>query len=287
MTAARIALTLALLTTSAFAGPQSQTDAGRIADQAIKQRFGTSADFDLPKTSASTPRSGELTTAPVTSAPPTESVPQLSSAEREQLALGASSRATTSARPQRTGSLFDHWFVRTAGALALVVGLMLLCKKFFLKLSMSGGGVASQLGAGGRAPSGVLEVLARYPVSRGHTLVLLKMDRRILLLGHSSSGFTTLSEINDADEVASLLLKTRDEEGETMTARFNALLRGMERDPATIDEPRRSSLLSRNREETTDPVPEITTRRAGLSVAAADLAQRLETIRNRGKGISA
>jgi len=286
MTAARIALTLALLTASAFAGPQSQTDAGRIADQAIKQRFGTSADFDLPKTSASTPRSGELA-APATTAPTTEPVPQLTSTEREQLALGASSRVTTSARPQRSGSLFDHWFVRTAGALALVVGLMLLCKKFFLKLSMSGGGVASQLGAGGRAPSGVLEVLARYPVSRGHTLVLLKMDRRILLLGHSSSGFTTLSEINDADEVASLLLKTRDEEGETMTARFNALLRGMERDPATIDEPRRPSLLSRNREETADPVPEITTRRAGLSVAAADLAQRLETIRNRGKGISA
>ena len=101
-----------------------------------------------------------------------------------------------------------------------------------VRLSL-GGGLASQIGAGGRAPSGVLEVLGRFPVARGQTLVLLKMDRRILLLGMGTAGFSTLAEITDPDEVASLLVKTRDDEGETLAAKFNAMLRGMERDPAS------------------------------------------------------
>lgn len=288
MIAARLGLVIAL---GVFATPltaaQPQTDAGRIADQAIKQRFGTESttatraapDLELPKVAPSPGRAGELAPQSLAAAQ-TPTSPQ----QREQMTLGAPARTQAPTRGGDSGGVLNHWLVRTAGALTLVIGLILLCKKLFVRLSQGTGGVASQFGAGGRAPSGVLEILGRYPVSRGHTLVLLKVDRRVLLLGHSSGGFTTLSEITDSEEVASLLVKTRDEEGETMTARFNALLRGMERDPSTIDaEPRRGILSARTREE----VPEITTRRAGLSAAASDLAKRLEVIRNGGKGIKA
>ncbi len=62
-------------------------------------------------------------------------------------------------------------------------------------------------------------------------LVLMKLDRRVLLLSQTSAGFATLSEITDADDVASILSKSRDEEGESLTARFGAMLRRLERDP--------------------------------------------------------
>jgi hypothetical protein len=161
----------------------------------------------------------------------------------------------------------------------------MLCKKFVVRLSSTGGGVSSQFGPGGRAPSGVLEILARYPVTRGHTLVLLKMDRRVLLLGHSSTGFSALAEINDPDEVAGLLVKTRDEEGDSMAARFNALLRGMERDPSLVaqeTEVTRVGPLSPRaalRASRADDSATLQSRQQPEPGTGADLVKRLERLR--------
>ena len=124
------------------------------------------------------------------------------------------------------------WWLQTTAALALVIGLILTLKWGAQRVARRASGIAWQMGPAGRAPSGVLEVLGRYPVSRGQSLVLLKMDRRILLLGQTAAGFSTLSEVSDPEEVASLLVKTRDDEGASQAARFNELLRDMERDPA-------------------------------------------------------
>jgi flagellar biogenesis protein FliO len=128
----------------------------------------------------------------------------------------------------------DSGWVRTGLALGGVIGLVLLTRVALVRLSKRSGSLALSLGGGGRAPSGVLEVLGRYPVARGQTLVLLRMDRRILLLSQTSAGCSTLAEVTDADEVASLLLRTRDEEGATNAARFNELLHQMENDPSII-----------------------------------------------------
>jgi len=74
-----------------------------------------------------------------------------------------------------------------------------------------------------------MEVLARYPVARGTTLVLLKVDRRVLVLCQTQEGFTTLSEIADPDDVASILIKTRDDEESSLAAKFSSMLRRVER----------------------------------------------------------
>jgi hypothetical protein len=97
------------------------------------------------------------------------------------------------------------------------------------------GGLISALGAGGSAPAGVLHVLGRYPISRGTSLVLLKLDRRVLLLCQTAgrkfgTSMTTLSEITDPDDVASILLKTRDEEGESIARKFEEMMAGAERE---------------------------------------------------------
>lgn len=125
--------------------------------------------------------------------------------------------------------------IETAGPLLVVVCVAVVVLRLVRRVSASGGLIAEALGARGRAPSGVIEVLGRYPVARGQLLVLVKLDRRVLLLGHSApargagggpgGGFVTLAEVTDPEEVAALLVRVREGRGESVGARFGAMLR--------------------------------------------------------------
>lgn len=126
----------------------------------------------------------------------------------------------------------DHWLIRTAGALALVIALAIGARAVARRIGLMTPGIIGSLGPGGRAPSGLLEVLGRYPVARGQTLVLLRLDRRVLLVSQGTGGFAPLCEITDPDDVASILVKARDDDGESQAARFNELLRQVEQDPS-------------------------------------------------------
>lgn len=84
------------------------------------------------------------------------------------------------------------------GALAVVLSLLFATRSILRRISGA---------AGGARPSGVVEILARYPVARGQQLILLKLARRILLVHQNGSAMTTLSEIVDENEVASLLAR--------------------------------------------------------------------------------
>lgn len=135
---------------------------------------------------------------------------------------------------EQDSGFFSHWFLRAA----VVVGALiasLLGVRWVMRHAAAGGTLAAQLGAGGRSPQGVIEVLGRYPVSRGHSLVLLKLDRRVLLLGQSNSGFTTLCELDDPQDVASVLTRVEDDAGRALNRRFGDMLRQMERDPQVIE----------------------------------------------------
>lgn len=139
------------------------------------------------------------------------------------------SGSTENASSPETTSAMSASPWRTVGALALVVVMIVAAGWGLRVLARRHGGLVAGLSAGGRAPAGLLEVLGRYPVGRGQTLVLLKLDRRVLLLSQSagirgSSGFRTLCEVTDPDEVASILVKSRDAEGESLAARFRTLL---------------------------------------------------------------
>lgn len=147
---------------------------------------------------------------------------------RESLPLGLGPSPDPKQPARSTGS---YSVGRTIFALAAVIGAILLVRWIVKALAARTGGIASQLGPGGRAPSGVLSVLARYPVARGQSLVLLQMDQRVLLLGQSADGFRALAQISDPEEVASLIIKTRDEESASLAARFTSMLHGFERDP--------------------------------------------------------
>lgn len=159
--------------------------------------------------------------------------------ERERSALGPSGPVrkplgTPGSAAAPTESWLSHWLVRTVTALVALAALLFGTRWLMSRLA-PGVGLAAQLGVGGRAPQGVLEVLGRYPVSRGHSLVILKLDRRVLLVGQSPSGFSTLSELTDPEDVASILIKTADDHGRSMNRKFSELLRGAERDTKLIE----------------------------------------------------
>ncbi len=143
----------------------------------------------------------------------------------------------TAAAPgaERAAATGSGWGLRTVLALVAVLSLIFIGATLVRRLAVFGGDLACSLGPGGRAPSGVLSVLGRYPVGGGERLVLLKIDRRVLLLSQSvgrwrspGSGFRTLCEISDPEEVASILVKTRDEQGDSIASRFRSLLQGEE-----------------------------------------------------------
>ncbi len=124
---------------------------------------------------------------------------------------------------------------RTAGALVVVLAIAAAIFLGLRAIAKRTGGFAAMLGPGGRAPAGVLEVLGRYPVGRGQTLVLLKLDRRVLLVSQTGGGrfggggFQTLCELSEPDDVASILRKTRDESSESMSSRFQQMLKAFDR----------------------------------------------------------
>lgn len=141
----------------------------------------------------------------------------------DRLPLGLSERGSEAAadgEPARkdaraAGGKPRGGVAQIVGALGLVVALILLVFKGIRHGARAKGGLAGAVGAGGRSPAGVLFVLGRYPIARGQTLVLLKLDRRVLLVAQTAGGrgaakLNTLTEITDPDEVASLTTKCAD-----------------------------------------------------------------------------
>ncbi len=208
-----------------LAGPPSDSAASNSAEVIAPTSFSPSispATLNASSDTADVPVAGTAQIHSIASA--TESLP---------LGRAAGSMLEDAhAQPSRSTTSGAGWWSQTILALLFVIGLIFALRWGAQKLARRSSGIAWQMGPAGRAPSGVLEVLGRYPVARGQSLVLLRMDRRVLLLGQTSAGFATLSEVCDPEEVASLLVKTRDEEGASMAAKFNELLRDMERDPS-------------------------------------------------------
>lgn len=134
-------------------------------------------------------------------------------------------------------AMWANPLVRTTGSLALVLGLIFGLAVIAKRVSgRAGGGLMGAMGPGGRAPAGVLEVLGRYPLSRGQMLILLKVDARVLLLSQTTprmrggvGTLTTLCEIRDPEEVASILVKAGDQDGGSANAKFSAMLHAFDR----------------------------------------------------------
>lgn len=102
------------------------------------------------------------------------------------------------------------------GALGFVLALILVLFRAIRHGARAKGGLIGAAGAGGKSPAGVLSILARYPIGRGQTLLLMKLDRRVLLVAQTagargSASLATLTELTDPEEIASLCAKCGDD----------------------------------------------------------------------------
>jgi flagellar biogenesis protein FliO len=161
------------------------------------------------------------TAAPATAAPAPSDLAATSS---ESQSLGETRKLLRGGeRPPLDGGGYETGdIVRVLGALGIVVALIVLTRTVLLR-------TAGGLGGAGR-PSGVLEILARYPVGRGQQLMLLKLGRRILLVHGCGGAMRTLSEISANDEVAALLGRIEAASTGRESQRFRRLLERFERE---------------------------------------------------------
>jgi len=166
----------------------------------------------------------------------------------ESKALGAPERPTTKSAFRATpigtskAPISSNVLQGMVGPLAVVLvliamlaGVVVLVAR--LRGKMGGGAsLGASFGAGGRAPAGILEVLGRYPLARGLTLVLLKVDRRVLLLSQTRNGrfgglsLAPICELDSPEDVASILLKVRDADSASLTNKFASVFRSLDRE---------------------------------------------------------
>ena len=119
------------------------------------------------------------------------------SADEERPVLSSGRGAETRPVSRDATTSLSEW-ARTIGALVFVVaiifGLRALLRRF-------GPGPAHRKGGRGEA----IEVLARSSVLPRQHLLLVRLGRRVLLLGSTAAGLSTLAEIQDGEEIAELM----------------------------------------------------------------------------------
>ena len=107
------------------------------------------------------------------------------------------------------------WVLNTLTALGVVGGLILLVRTV---LSRWTGRVVS----GANSP--MLEVLSRVSVAPRNHVLLMRLGKRILIVGDSSAGLQTLANIDDPEEVAGLLATVAAERSNNISGGFRHLL---------------------------------------------------------------
>jgi len=218
-------LVAALLVTAIAAG-QSTVLNGELAIPALDTPGPTPATRSVAATDTDAGRSDNA--APETDARSHESasVALSTSSRLERRPLGAPPSSPvavdageTSSSTRRLGWQMNE-LVRVCGALIAVIGIMLLIRLFLARAGL----------ATSRAvrPSGVVEVLGRFPVARGQTLLLLKFARRVILVQQNGQTMTTLSEVTDQNEVAALIARVEAGTSGASSAKFRSMLRHFE-----------------------------------------------------------
>lgn len=101
------------------------------------------------------------------------------------------------------------------GALGIVLGLIFIGKSLLKKIVPG-----SVVGSG----KGVIEVLARYPLAKSQSLVLIRLGSQIVLLSQAKETSTSLLVVSDPNEVANILGQVQGNKSNSLQAGFSKLL---------------------------------------------------------------
>jgi flagellar biogenesis protein FliO len=137
---------------------------------------------------------------------------------------GAGSGESTSARAVRPGPRSAEW-LRTSLSLGGVVALIVLLAWGYRVVT---GGARLATTFRGRRP-GLIEVVARTVLAPRHSLCLVRIGPRLVLLGLSADAIRALDVIDDADLTARLLGQMQRRRADSETAEFARCLTGQAR----------------------------------------------------------
>jgi flagellar biogenesis protein FliO len=98
-------------------------------------------------------------------------------------------------------------YPRVLGALAIVIGLIFVLRWIGRSIFPA---------VSGKGASRAIEVLSRSPLSPKQQVVLLRVGRRLVVVGDTGGQMNALCEISDPDEVAALVGQIRDEKSTAM-----------------------------------------------------------------------
>lgn len=131
---------------------------------------------------------------------------------------------------------------QVAGALGVVLGLVYVGRTLVRKFVP---------GASAGNGKGVLEILARYPLAKTQSLVLVRIGSQIVVLNQGKEMSRSVLVISDPTEVANLLGQIQGSKPNSIQAGFSHLLtdarRELERSPATEREAEPEGLPAANR----------------------------------------
>jgi flagellar biosynthetic protein FliO len=223
------------------------------------------------------PAPAEATVAEPSAVAPVPSAATAADVEKQLIPRKKAPGATTNPTTQRTGAAAAA--ARSPGnaggldvqrlvtALGIVLGLILLARwvlrRFF--------GVA-----GATRATRAVQVLARSPLSPKQQLMLLRVGRRVIVVGDAGGQLNTLSEITDPDEVASLIGQVQDDHtGRAsksfgnlfgrMQGKFDDEAAGAEAEPAATGQSREEGVDQRDGDGTVDGDPAVDSTRQELS----------------------
>jgi len=113
-------------------------------------------------------------------------------------------------------------WVRTLGSLAAVLGLIVLLMWGYRAMGSAG----TRLGLVGRSRNThLLEVIARTPLSPRHSVCLVRVGPRLVLIGQGPEALSALDVIDDAALAAQLLGRSVAERDDSHAAEFERCLR--------------------------------------------------------------
>lgn len=130
--------------------------------------------------------------------------------------LGPFDRDSQGADDRSTG----NWWLQTVVALAIVIGLIFVTRKGLQRL----GGHVVPTSAGH-----LIEVLGRAPLGPKTSVMFVKLNHRILVVGQSAAGMNTLAEIEDPEEVAGLLGQFDAARPKSISTGFRGLMGSLDR----------------------------------------------------------
>jgi flagellar biogenesis protein FliO len=113
-----------------------------------------------------------------------------------------------------------NWWLQTVVALAIVIGLILLTRKGLQRL---GGHVVPTSAAH------MVEVLGRTSLGPKTSVLFVKLNHRILVVGQTTAGMNTLAEIDDPEEVAGLLGQFDAARPKSISTGFRGLMTSLDR----------------------------------------------------------